>query len=73
MDDGIGRPVELLDGKSTRAVRPQDRDHALVMRCDRDGLGAVAVDVSDLGVSHAAELSSEIHVPERVQAAIGAP
>jgi len=73
VDDSLGRTVELLDGKTTLAVWPQNRDHALVVRCDDDGLGAVAVDVSDLGVPHPAELSAEIDVPERVQAAIGAP
>ena len=45
--------------------RAQHRDDALVVRRDRDRLRAVAVEVGDLGVAHAAELAAEVLLPER--------
>ena len=64
MYDGVRLAVQLLDRESTVAIGFQDGHHALVVGCHRDRGRAVPVDISHLGVAHAAELSTEVGFPK---------
>ncbi|TFG97581.1 MAG: hypothetical protein E4H11_01740 [Myxococcales bacterium] len=65
VDEGIGLSVELHGVEGASSGRPEHRHDALVVGGDRDGRAAVAVEVRDLGVAHAAELPSEVLAPQR--------